>query len=71
MYKKIILTNREMEIIDLIKDSPTLIELSDRLGISYRTLQWHLSRLYAKFRVKNKFELILTLIELKPDYLVR
>ena len=71
MYRKIILTEREKEIIYLIKELPNLKTLAEHIGISYRTLQWHLSRLYAKFRVKNKFELILALIELKPDFLVR
>ena len=64
------LTEREFEIIQYIKsmDSKTL---ANRLGISPRTLQWHLTKLYAKFRVKNKYQLIVKLIESLPNHLVR
>lgn len=71
MYRDIILTEREKQIIALIRETPTLKILAEQLGISYRTLQWHLSRLYAKFRVQNKFELILELVDLLPSYKVR
>jgi len=71
MYKNIHLTEREKEIICLIRDMPTLKALAEQLGISYRTLQWHLSRLYAKFRVQNKFELILELIDILPGYRIK
>ncbi len=71
MYKNIHLTEREKEIISLIREMPTLKKMADELGISYRTLQWHLSRLYAKFRVQNKFELILELVDMLPGYKVK
>lgn len=71
MYKKIILTEREQEIINLISQIHNLKTLASDLGISYRTLQWHLGKLYAKFRVRNRFELVMDLIENKPDYVLR
>lgn len=71
MYSNIRLTEREKEIISLIKEMPTLKQLAEKLGISYRTLQWHLSRLYAKFRVQNKFELILALVDMLPEFKLR
>lgn len=57
--KKIILSEREKQIIHLIKNVPSLKVMAVMLGISYRTLQWHLSRLYAKFHVRNRLELII------------
>lgn len=71
MYKNINLTEREKQIIGLIRETPTLKEIANTLGISYRTLQWHLSRLYAKFRVQNKFELLLELVDMLPGYKVK
>ena len=69
-FEDLYLTEREYEILQYIKsmDSKTLAK---RLGISPRTLQWHLSKLYAKFRVKNRYQLIVKLIESLPNHLAR
>lgn len=65
MYDDIVLTQREREIINYIKDVP-LKTMASEMGISYRTLQWHLGKLYAKFRVQNRLQLILKLLERVP-----
>ena len=65
MYDDIVLTQREREIINYIKDVP-LKTMASVMGISYRTLQWHLGKLYAKFRVQNRLQLILKLLERVP-----
>lgn len=67
MNKDIILTTREREILYLIKNF-SLKDIASNLGISYRTLQWHLGRLYAKFRVQNKFQLIVKHFDEIPDF---
>lgn len=67
MYDDIVLTPREREIINYIKDVP-LKTMASNMGISYRTLQWHLSKLYAKFRVQNRLQLILKLLERVPEF---
>ena len=70
VFDELCLTEREYEIIHYIKsmDSKTL---ANRLGISQRTLQWHMTKIYAKFRVKNKYQLIIKLIESLPNHLAR
>ncbi len=64
------LTEREFEILHYIKTMEPKV-LAARLGISPRTVQWHLTKLYAKFRVKNKYQLIIKLIESLPNHLAR
>lgn len=56
------LTEREKEIIPLIKDVPNLNVLAKKLGVSYSTLQWHLGRLYAKFHVRCRLQLVIKLM---------
>ena len=63
------LTEREYEILQYIKTMDSKA-LANRLGISPRTLQWHMTKLYAKFRVKNKYQLIVKLIDALPSHLV-
>ncbi len=64
------LTAREKQIIQLIKQVPSMKVMAKMLGISYRTLQAHLSKLYAKFRVTNHMELIFEILKTMPDELV-
>jgi DNA-binding CsgD family transcriptional regulator len=55
------LTNREREVVSLLLQgkSNKLIALS--LGISDRTVEFHLKNIYAKYRVSTRIELILKL----------
>jgi len=63
------LTEREHEILQYIKCLEPK-KIAQRLGISVRTLQWHLTKIYAKFRVKNKYQLIVKIIKYLPDDMV-
>lgn len=66
-----LLSEREKQIIQLIKAAPTIKVIAEKIGISYRTTQWHLGRIYAKYHVKNRLELILELMNDDSDDLVR
>lgn len=70
LFKDFELTEREYEILHYIKTMEPKV-LAKRLGISPRTVQWHLTKLYAKFHVKNRYQLIIKLIESLPNHLVR
>jgi DNA-binding CsgD family transcriptional regulator len=61
MKQSIQLTNRETEVVKLLLQgkSNKLIALS--LGISDRTVEFHLKNIYAKFQVSSRIELILNL----------
>ncbi len=61
MEQVIQLTNREKEVVKLLLQgkSNKLIALS--LGISDRTVEFHLKNIYAKFQVSSRIELILKL----------
>jgi DNA-binding CsgD family transcriptional regulator len=61
MEQAIQLTNREKEVVKLLLQgkSNKLIALS--LGISDRTVEFHLKNIYAKFQVSSRIELILKL----------
>lgn len=55
----IVLTNRDLRIIDLmIEDAPDKL-IAVELGISHSTLDFHKRNLYKKFSVKTKIELII------------
>ena len=72
MYRRIQLTNREQEILDIIVGNTTnLKSVASKMGISYRTLQWHLTKLYGKIGVKNKWELLIELSTLTPNLSIR
>lgn len=68
-FEDLYLTEREYEILqDINLDTPLL---ANKLGISKRTLQWHMTKIYAKFRVKNKYQLLIKLVESLPNHLAR
>lgn len=55
------LTKREAEILSLIVENLTNKEISSKLSISPNTLKVHLSRIYKKFEVSKKTDLLLSL----------
>lgn len=66
--EKIILTNREKEVIKHVIDGLTSLEIADILFISARTVDTHRSNIMKKLKVKNSIALInkakeLTLLE--------
>ncbi len=53
------LTNREIEIIDLLSKGLPYKEIAKRKGISIQTVKSHLKHIYPKLHVKNRSEAIL------------
>ena len=52
------LTNRESEILYLIKRSFTNRQIAKRLGISVRTIENHLAKIYAKTETSSREKLL-------------
>lgn len=52
-----ILTNRELDILPLVAHGLTNQEISDQLGISYRTVGTHISHMIKKANVDNRTQL--------------
>lgn len=59
------LTNREVEIINLLSQGNTSMQIATRLNISVRTVETHRSNLLKKLGVKNAVELVKKAEELK------
>lgn len=51
------ITGRELEITALVVSGSTYKEISDKLGISERTVERHLTNIYNKLGINNKIEL--------------
>jgi len=58
-HGKVLLTNREQEIIPLVAQSLTNKEISARLNLSEHTIKNHLFRIYEKLGISSRVELIL------------
>lgn len=48
------LTRREIEVLDRLREGLSNREIASKLGISTRTVQKHLQRIYAKLGVKGR-----------------
>jgi DNA-binding CsgD family transcriptional regulator len=55
------LSNREREVVKLLLQGKSNKLIASSLGISDRTVEFHLKNIYAKFQVSSRVELILTL----------
>jgi DNA-binding CsgD family transcriptional regulator len=51
------ITDREREIAHLVADGLTNREIADRLGVSVRTIDGHLYRIFAKLRIEDRDQL--------------
>ena len=60
----ITLTTQERHITRLVREGHTNSEIGAQLFISPRTVEWHLSRIFAKLDVKSRQELHSLAIEL-------
>ena len=60
------LTRRETDMVRRVLDGLTNIEIAEDCGISEQTVKDHLSNIYVKCGVRNRFELICTLMN-SPD----
>lgn len=55
------LSNREWEVVNLLLQGKSNKLIASSLGISDRTVEFHLKNVYAKFQVSSRIELILKL----------
>jgi DNA-binding NarL/FixJ family response regulator len=53
------LTERQMEVLELIAQGATYKEVGDKLGLSERTIKYHISRLLDMLQLENKSQAIL------------
>jgi DNA-binding NarL/FixJ family response regulator len=57
------LTDREREVLHHLKDGGSNTAIAGRLGISVRTVQKHLQRIYAKLGVKGRTAAVIFAIQ--------
>ncbi len=50
------LTRRELTILQLCAEGLTLRQVGTRLGISHRTVEWHVAKVYRKLEVKTRVQ---------------
>ncbi|MFC3016119.1 response regulator transcription factor [Virgibacillus litoralis] len=53
------MTNRESQILDLLKVGSSSKQISKEINISINTVKAHMKQIYSKLEVKNKVDLIL------------
>ena len=58
LYNKNILSSREKEVIELIKEGLSYKAIAERLYLSTHTVNFHLKKIYLKFDVNSKMELL-------------
>jgi DNA-binding NarL/FixJ family response regulator len=56
------LTGRESEVLDHLAEGRSNKDIAYRLGISARTVQKHLQRIYAKLAVKNRMAAVVLMV---------
>jgi DNA-binding CsgD family transcriptional regulator len=57
------LSNREIEVLRHVALGETSKEIASRLGIRERTVNWHLTRVYAKLGATSRAEAVAIAIE--------
>ena len=53
-----VVTDREMQVVELISQAMTTHQMAKSLGLSERTIESHISKLYKKLGAKNRVEAI-------------
>jgi DNA-binding CsgD family transcriptional regulator len=61
MFPDVRLSKREREVLKLVLSAKSNKQIASALGISVRTVEFHLKNVYAKFQVGSRIELILEL----------
>ena len=56
------LTVRESEVLDHLAEGRCNKDIANRLGISARTVQKHLQRIYSKLAVKNRMAAVVLMV---------
>lgn len=59
---------REIQISNLLFAGLTRVEIAEELGITPRTVRFHMESLHEKLKVKTRVELVLRLVQLR-DFL--
>lgn len=67
MRRKFKLTRRETDVLRRVLDGVKNTDIAEDLEISEQTVKDHLSNVYMKIGVKNRFELVRSLVNLPPD----
>jgi len=62
------MSTREVQISHLLFAGMTRVEIAGELGISPRTVRFHMESLHEKLQVKSRVELVLRLVQLR-DFL--
>ena len=57
------LTEKQIEIRDLVARGLTAKEIAVRLGISHRTVEWHREEIYKRMGVGNAIEMIRKMLD--------
>jgi len=60
---EILLSKRQLEVLDLVKDGLTSSEIAEKLGVKDGSVRNQLSNVYRVLRVKNRREAIKRAIE--------
>lgn len=60
------LSDRELEVVDLLSLGKNNFEIARGLGISPKTIDTHLSRIFARLNVKSRLELMLVALGTLP-----
>lgn len=63
-----LLSRREKEVVFLLMQGKSNKQISFALGVSERTIEFHLKNVYAKLQVTSRVELVLTLVKAKEDF---
>jgi DNA-binding NarL/FixJ family response regulator len=53
-----VITDRELEILQFVSEGLTMVSIGRRLGISPRTVESHLAKLYAKLGVRTRIQAV-------------
>lgn len=61
---KVKLSKRQLEVVDLIASGDTSKQAAQKLGVSKRTIDFHLDKVYKKLNVKNRLQAIRVLTNL-------
>lgn len=61
------LTDRELQIVESVARGRTNLEVAGELGLSHKTVEWILTRVYRKLGVRSRVELVLRIVDRHSD----
>ncbi len=67
MPKKPHFTERELDVVNLLRDGKTNREIADKLAISEKTVKHHMSVIMQKLQVRNRVEATLAILKHLPN----